>query len=107
MGRRRFALFSFDQRVAEENARETLERRRNHEPCSGLQRDTLPFFVRDNGLGIAAEYQEKIFQSFKRPPPPAGALALVIPLRFDRFRTGRRGGRVVAADLRANCASRL
>jgi len=55
-------LFSFDQRVAEENAPEALEPRRNHEPCSGLQRDTLTFFVRDNGLGIAAEYQEKIFQ---------------------------------------------
>jgi PAS domain S-box-containing protein len=39
------------------------------EPCSGLQRNAMTFFVRDNGLGIAAEYQEKIFQAFKRVHP--------------------------------------
>ena len=32
----------------------------------GLNQDTVIFYVRDNGLGIAPEYHERIFQAFKR-----------------------------------------
>ncbi len=36
------------------------------EPSSEENGNRLTFYVRDNGLGIAAEYQERVFQPFKR-----------------------------------------
>lgn len=39
---------------------------RHDEPDADEERGTLTFYVRDNGLGIAPEYHERIFQPFKR-----------------------------------------